>query len=427
MPAMKKKIIYFALLLISTPLIFTSCVKDTCKDSYTYTLYKPVYETVSQLKANIKSGSPEEIENPGKIVILGHYIYLNEIEKGVHIIDNTNPASPKNISFIKIPGNIDLAVKGNTLYADCYADLVTLDVSNPAHVSLKDYKENVMQFPFAYRGAVYVSQYKIARWEKKDTLLIESCGAGAVIALQNEGFYVSNAASSASVPAVDNSKGVGEGGSMARFAIVNNYLYTVDNSDLHVFDISNSDDPAFLNSTTIDFHVETIYPFGNKLFIGSNDGMFIYSLNGSPESPVKMGQFTHARSCDPVISDGEYAYITLHSGSSCLGYNNELDIIRLNMLVDASLVQIYNLKSPRGLSKDGNLLFVCDGSDGLKVFDASNVLRLKLLQQLSIGDAYDVIASNNVALVVTTDALYQFDYSDPTNLHLLSKISVTRS
>jgi len=424
---MKKKIIPFVLLLISIPLTFTCCVKDTCEDSYTYTLYKPVYETVSQLKANIKSGSPEEIENPGKIVILGHYIFLNEIEKGIHIIDNTNPASPQNISFVKIPGNIDLAVKGNTLYADSYADLVTLDVSDPAHVSLKDYKENVMQSPVAFRGAAYISQYKIAGWEKKDTLLVESCGGGGVIALQNEGFYVSNAANSASVPAANNSKEVGTAGSMARFAIVNNYLYTVDNSDLHVFDISNSDDPAFLNTTTVDFHVETIYPFGNKLFIGSNDGMFIYSLNGSPENPVKTGEFTHARSCDPVISDGEFAYITLHSGSSCLGYNNELDIVRLNMLVDASLVQIYNLTSPRGLSKDGNLLFVCDGSDGLKVFDASNVLSMKLLQQLPIGDAYDVIASNNVALVVTTDALYQFDYSDPANLHLLSKISVLKN
>lgn len=424
---MKKKIIPFVLLLISSPLIFTCCVKDTCKDSYTYTLYKPVYETVSQLKANIKSGSPEEIENPGKIVILGHYIFLNEIEKGVHIIDNKNPASPQNVSFVKIPGNIDLAVKGNTLYADCYADLVTLDVSDPAHVSLKDYKENVMQFPYALRGAAYTSQYKISGWEKKDTLVVESCIGGGVIALQNEGFYVSDAANNASVPAANNSKEIGTSGSMARFAIVDNYLYTVDNSDLHVFDISNSDDPTFLNSTTVDFHVETIYPFGNKLFIGSNDGMFIYSLNGSPENPVKTGQFTHARSCDPVISDGEFAYITLHSGSSCLGYNNELDIVRLNMLVDASLVQIYNLTSPRGLSKDGNLLFVCDGSDGLKVFDASNVLNIKLLQQLPIGDAYDVIASDNVALVVTTDALYQFDYSDPTHLHLLSKISVLKS
>jgi hypothetical protein len=155
--------------------------------------------------------------------------------------------------------------------------------------------------------------------------------------------------------------------------------------------------------------------------------MFIYSLSGSPENPVNVGQFTHARSCDPVISDGEYAYITLHSGSSCEGYNNELDVVRLNMLVDASLVQVYNLTSPEGLSKDGDLLFLCDGTDGLKVFDASDVLNMKLLDQFSIGNAYDVIAQNHIALVVTTDALYQLDYSNPANIHVISKLSVLKS
>ncbi len=423
---MKKKNLLYAVLLIFFTTFVNSCVKDTCKDAYTYTLYRPVYETVSQLKANIKSGSPEAIENPGKIVILGHYIFLNEIEKGIHIIDNTNPAAPQNISFVKIPGNMDLAVKGNTLYADSYADLITMDVSDPAHVALKDYKENVLEFTYYNTGIYYDSQYKIAGWEKKDTTVIESCGGGGMI-LFSGAAYVTNAAMSASVPAANKSGSVGTGGSMARFAIVNNYLYTVNNSDLNVFDISNSNDPAYLSSTTIDFHVETIYPFEDKLFIGSNNGMFIYNLNGSPVKPVQVGQFTHARSCDPVISDGQYAYITLHSGSSCEGYNNELDVVRLNMLVDASLVQVYNLTSPEGLSKDGDLLFVCDGSDGLKVFDASDVLNMKLLHQFSIGNAYDVIAQNRIALVVTTDALYQLDYSDPANIHVISKLSVLKS
>jgi hypothetical protein len=423
---MKKKILPHVLLQISSAIFFTGCVKDTCKDSYTYTLYRPVYETVSQLRANIKSGSPEEIENPGKIVILGHYIFLNEIEKGIHIIDNTNPAVPRNVSFVNIPGNMDLAAKGNTLYADSYADLVTMDVSDPTHVALKDYKENVLQFPYYASGIAYNPEYKIAAWEKKDTTIIENCGEGGVIALQSGAAYFANAGASASVPAA-NKSAVGTGGSMARFAIVNNYLYTVNNSDLNVFDITKSNDPAYISSTTVDFHVETIYPFGDKLFIGSNNGMFIYSLNSSPDHPVNVGQFTHARSCDPVISDGEYAYITLHSGSSCEGYNNELDVVRLNMLVDASLVQVYNLTSPEGLSKDGDLLFLCDGTDGLKVFDASDVLNMKLLQQFPIGNAYDVIAQNRIALVVTTDALYQFDYSDPANIHLLSKLSILKS
>ena len=129
---------------------------------------------------------------------------------------------------------------------------------------------------------------------------------------------------------------------MARFAIVDNYLYTVDQSNLNVFNITNSDEPEFLKEVSVDYHVETIYPFENKLFIGSNNGMFIYNIESSPENPVKAGEFTHARACDPVIADGQFAFITLHSGTTCLGYDNELDVVKLNNMVDASLIKIYN-------------------------------------------------------------------------------------
>ena len=168
---------------------------------------------------------------------------------------------------------------------------------------------------------------------------------------------------------------------MARFALVNNYLYTVGYSDLNVFNITNSNKPAFSNKVRVDWSVETIYPFKNKLFIGSNNGMYIYDINSSPGNPVKAGEFTHARSCDPVIADDTFAYVTLHSGTTCLGYTNQLDIVKLNNLSNAELVKTYSLTSPQGLSKDDNLLFICDGTDGLKVYDATDVMNLQLIKQ----------------------------------------------
>lgn len=423
-----KKIIHLPitiLFLFFTVTFFNSCVKDTCKSTLSYTIYTPVYETVAKLKENIKSGSPEDLENPGKIVILGKYIFCNEIEKGIHIIDNQNPASPKNIAFIKIPGNMDLAVKGNTLYADSYSDLVTLDVSNPLDVILKKYSENAFQFLYYANSMDYNAANKIAGWIKKDTTVSANCGGG-VIMNYGSGVYMTNSVQSSSVPAASISNPVGTGGSMARFAIVNNYLYTVDQSNLNIFDITNNNDPIISNQVSVDYHVETIYPFENKLFIGSNNGMFIYNIESSPQIPVKSGEFTHARACDPVIADGHFAFITLHSGTTCLGYNNELDVVKLNNLVDASLVKIYNLTSPQGLSKDGNLLFICDGTGGLKIYNAADVSNLKLIKQFSNLETYDVITSNNIALVAAKDGLYQYDYSDVNNIHLISKISISK-
>ena len=111
--------------------------------------------------------------------------------------------------------------------------------------------------------------------------------------------------------------------------------------------------------------------------------MYIYDINASPSNPAKAGEFTHARSCDPVIADDNYAYVTLHSGTTCLGYNNELDVVKLNNLTNAQLLTTYSLTSPLGLSKDGNLLFICDGTDGLKIYNATNALSLQLIQHFT--------------------------------------------
>ena len=113
-------------------------------------LFEPVYKTTAEVRANIKSNPAREIKEPGKIVILGNYIFLNEVDKGIHVIDNSNPSSPQNIAFIDIPGNVDLAVKGNRLYADLYTDLVTLDISNPLNVVKKNIVDGV--FPERYYG-----------------------------------------------------------------------------------------------------------------------------------------------------------------------------------------------------------------------------------------------------------------------------------
>ncbi|MGI8638249.1 MAG: hypothetical protein ACR2KZ_22885, partial [Segetibacter sp.] len=134
-----KRIIYHCkvtLVYFVSVLLLQGCLKDTA--TKTYTVYSPVYKSVAEVRASIKNDAPSPIAKPGKIVVLGKYIFLNEVDKGVHIIDNTNPAAPVNKYFISIPGNLDLAVKGNTLYADLYKDLVTIDMSNPSAIAVKN-------------------------------------------------------------------------------------------------------------------------------------------------------------------------------------------------------------------------------------------------------------------------------------------------
>ena len=135
---MKKVVLTAAIVIIGflSLSFLQGCVKDSYKRTYTYTYYKPVYKTTAEVRANIKSNTARSVERPGKLYLFGKYIFLNEIDKGIHIIDNTNPSSPQNIAFIDIPGNMDIAVKENILYADLYTDLIAIDISNPRSVVL---------------------------------------------------------------------------------------------------------------------------------------------------------------------------------------------------------------------------------------------------------------------------------------------------
>ena len=211
----------------------------------------------------------------------------------------------------------------------------------------------------------------------------------------------------------------GKGGSMARFAVTGDYLYTVDNFSLNLFDVSDPANPITGNKVSIGFGIETIFPFGNKLFIGTQTGMQIFDISDQA-NPKYVSHYEHVVSCDPVVTDGRYAYVTLSSGTACRQAINQLQIIDIQDIQRPKLIQQYNMTNPKGLGIDGNLLFVCD--DGLKVYDATNVMALELKHHFDVK-AYDVIPVDGRLLLIGSDGFYQYQYDDET-LTLLSKIDI---
>jgi hypothetical protein len=218
---------------------------------------------------------------------------------------------------------------------------------------------------------------------------------------------------------------VGIGGSLARFSIVNDYLYAVDHHNLRSVLINNPNDPKIAGNWSAGFDIETIYPLKDKLFLGSMGGLYIYDIS-NPAVPVAKGTFIHARACDPVVADNNYAYVTLKAGTTCGPTNNELQIVDIKDVTAPSLLKTYAMTGPSGLSKDGNTLFICDGKEGLKIYNTADYSNLSLIKQISSIEPTDVIAWNGNALVVTKDGLYQYDYSNLNNIHLSSKLTISK-
>ncbi len=406
----------YHLVLLMAIFFLAACKKDTSTiTTKTYTIYTPVYKSAAQVLANINGSASTAIDHAGKLYLKDEFIYLNEVNKGIHIINNRNPARPQQVAFLAIPGNLDIAIKGNILYADMYDDLLALDISNPSQARITSTLHNF------FTGRSYVNGYQ-SNFDGK--IAVDWIGRDTTVLLEQ---FPGNCAPCATFDLAANSlqSGTGTAGSMAGMVLMNDHLYAItEMHSLGIVDVSVPAQPHADSSFFAGFDLQTVFPFDGKLFLGSAVGMFMYDVS-DPAHPFSLGEFSHGRACDPVITDGHYAYVTLHAGDGCGGSANELNVIDINDIRQPSLIKSYPLSKPTGLCLDGNLLFVCDDTR-VKIFNAANPASLQLLQSITLTDPYDVIAANNRAMIVTSTGLYQYDYSNLNHIRSLGFMEVKR-
>jgi hypothetical protein len=213
----------------------------------------------------------------------------------------------------------------------------------------------------------------------------------------------------------------GQGGSLAIFALKGNYLYGVDNFDLNVFSLINPSKPVVVNKISVGFNIETLFSFENNLYIGSRNGMYIYSLE-NPENPTLLSSVFHFTSCDPVVANATNAFVSLHSNTNCGTNINVLQIYDTSSITNPVLIHSRNLISPKGMALYGNSLLVCD--DVIKIFDISNPVEPILINNIN-KECFDLIIRNNDLYAIGTSGVtrYLLNPSNPTDITLQSAIN----
>ncbi len=406
----------------------------SCMDQYTevFTANSPVYMSYDDLRKAIKTTEATELVNPGKIYFKDGYIFINEEMKGIHIIDNRNPENPQNLRFIEIPGNIDIAVKNNILYADSYIDMIAIDISDISNP--KEVKRVTDIFPYMTPpptdeklriGAIDKEKGVVIDWEIKKVRQEVDYYYYPYYTMKTE--YAMDASFNGNVsPGTGSTFGIG--GSMARFGLYDDYLYTVDNSTVYMFDIKDASKPVSIGNQNVGWNVETMFIYDGHIFFGTQSGMQIFSLK-VPTALNYIGSFWHVTSCDPVVISDGYAYITLRGGNACGSNVNRLDVVKLSTDYKTSTLEAsYPMSGPYGLGIDDQILFVCDGNDGLKIYNVEDKLNIDdhLIARFPSIKTYDVIPFDKYLFMIGDDGFYQYDYSNLQNIHMVSHISVKK-
>ena len=414
---MKKICLLFSVLMLG----LTACNKDFGTIEVTYTKATAIYGDLEETRNVTLKTEAKELSNPGKIFVSDNLLLIGEEGEGIHIMDNSDPANPENMYFLNIPGNREYYVQGSIIYAESYYDMVKIDLTNVQQPILEsraelafaeelknDAGETLIGFDFEV-----VTESVNDRGDFWNALTVDD-----VIFYDYANSLIPRSAVPASFAGNSNS-GIG---SVNRVTFFNDHVYVISNSIINVF----SDEGTFekANEVFMGNQMETIYPFQDKLFIGTRNSMEVLDVS-DPANPQRVSSFWHATSCDPVYPTDEVAYVTLRTGdfSNCPGDINALIVLSIQEITNPTELQEIEMLSPYGITLIDNKLYVGEGANGLKIFDATNRENLTLETYDNSIQAYDVIAHPtrpDLLLIAGPEGLGQYEIEAGSGLGLLS-------
>lgn len=393
----------------------------------TYTKSTAMYGDLDAIRNTPLIESSRAISDPGKIFIGDEFLLVGEEGKGIHVFDNSSPVNPTNVLFLNVPLCKEFFVKDNFIYAESQYDMVKIDISNFQNPFINSRIANAFAEPFlndegehliGFNFEVVTEKFKINSIEHEELSL-------------NDHLYYDYSESLIPPSAVPSSfAGTSSGtiGTVNRITEHNGYVYSVSNRKIFVFNNTGT----FSKSNEIDTwngSLETIYPQGDFIFLGTRSSMDIYSIS-NPENPEQTTSYWHTTSCDPVLPYGDVAYVTLRTGdfAECPGDVNALMVLDVENIQSPMERQQVEMASPYGMAIHDNILYVGNGDNGLEIFNANNPLNLVHLGTNSAVKAYDVIPHPTIPHLILTsgpNGIEQYEFNEETlDLSLISQIQI---
>ncbi|MEL6140123.1 MAG: hypothetical protein AAFU67_00725 [Bacteroidota bacterium] len=424
---------------------FTSCLEEKCNSTITYVRYDPVYLYPEDYRVDIIAEGPQDLCEPGGFYVYEDYLLVIEKNKGLHILDNADASNPAAVSFLPVKGAVGLAVRNDVLYINNYTDLVAFGLTDPASPTMLSRTEDVFEQYGAFvtdpnfQGAIIVDYIEtdeelILDCDDQDANILPVCFFAdcwwGFRGANNDRIFASTTESAGAF--ADQSSGgsgeqVGIGGSLARFTIAAGTLYAVEETNLKAFSLADPSNPAFSGTVNLQWGVETIFPYGDELYIGTNSGMHIMNID-DPLNPVRLSSMEHVRACDPVVVSNDKAYVTLRGGGPCGGFSNQLEIVDVANPSQPVRLATYPMSGPVGLTVADGKLFICEPDYQFNVYDLDDegMLGDLLSRHAELSYARDVIGLPWLDQLITigSEGVDQLRYDEAGNLTNLSRLEI---
>jgi len=228
------------------------------------------------------------------------------------------------------------------------------------------------------------------------------------------------------------SSGNTRNGSLSRIISVGNFLYAVDDNNLISINAGDPTNLSITSSISLGAGIQTIYYRNNNLYIGSATKMYVYSIQNNPAAPSLTSTYTYPiliEPRDPILALDSVIYST----STSSGWSGVFRVFDSRDISNPILIEENWLQTPRGMDVSGNVLYLCNGFFGIRLYslgDPYHPLLESIIDEdnnlangdIGNNDYYDVIAANGQLFCYTKGALLNYDISQPNQPVYLNKI-----
>jgi hypothetical protein len=336
-----------------------------------------------------RATTPPGFPRPVSMSLQDTLLFISDKSTGIHVYNIKNPGTPQFALNIPLHGNRSTAARGDIVYANDWESLLAIRVQGDSYEVVKTIKRAPPHFI-----DMVVMDDRDNRWgcdcAQRDVLM-SPAPAGSV------------------------------GSSYATFAVIDSFLYYLDQFSIVTLDISTPEDPIELTRTHIDWGAETLYPTDKCLFVGGTRGMYIFDRS-NPESPVQIARFEHFEACDPVVVSDTLAFVTLRGGNACGETRDVLLSISIKNPERPVLVGEKPIETPYGLAVNNPHLYVSSGDNGYQLLDFTAPDKPFVVKAWPDWATKDFIWFEDVLMVLGYGDVRIYDVTAPENPILLSKL-----
>lgn len=410
---MKNLSLSYVIFSVSALLILLGSCQSECSQTLYYTAHVPVYMQLGDIRSSYAVMPAKEIGEIGKIAEGNGTLFLLEEDKGIHVIDNSDPQNPVKVSFLNIISCLDIEAVDNLLYVVQATDLITFDVSDLNNITKLGTNLNVFNSNFL----------------KKDSFVVDH-ELQEVVQVVEQSFSCSDMFVEAPIP---------EGST--RDAIVsvpftqlhakNNMLYSCDHGTLKVFGIDGSSNANFVSSQTLfNFDQYNFITSGSRsLYVGAAVSINEFDISANPGNPPIVRFYGVSLSCNRFTALDTFLFVPGFGGPK-FGFcepSNDLSLFRINTTrLSQNTVGRFFMTAPQHVAVMDSLMVLSEGAVGMKLFDVRNPAAFNVTSRIisSIPNLHTTqsLLRKNLLISVGDDGVSQFDISNLPTIQPLSTL-----